>query len=658
MEENHTSKINNPGELTDIINKLDVPNEMTPNLQNDPLSLPVDKATMELPTAIIPTLCPRTPPESKPLSPHSPQVAPKSNEREVEEEEGQTTILSMGSGESGQLGIMTNEEDPLLESKIPRKVRFFCALEREIVKIECGGMHTLALSKMGAVFSWGCNDSGALGREGNENTPALVLLDFPMGDICCGDSHSVAYNVKSGAVYMWGGYRNKEGAIGTTNMLPCEMPIKALKKKKGGIQKICSGANHTLVLAGGIVHAMGDADNANLGRKVSVRRGYTGGLILESVEGRPKKNTQTIDIWAGGSHSFLLRQISTSQGSHTRLYGWGMNNWGQLGVGSIENKMHPTEIKLGKEIISVAAGENHTIALTGEGEVYGWGSNQYFQLGVPKSDIPPLDNELFPLLRTLTHDPHLDTNINGDAEGEGGEEESGVQGLDQHKRKKKKNEVAKENRILNAWDSKEEINGVVAVCPLLVGNIPQIHTISAGTFYTYALTHDGILYSWGMGESSVLGNKGDHDEPLPYHPLHPNFQPREGKKVSQIACGAQHVVALFGILPDFNSEVFHPRHKAEYEKQTQSKAKRGRKFLQVNKDGVSSKGSMSRSASGNSRSSSPSSTTQKSGRRSKSKRRKGKSPPKKKAKLVEEEKKEGENREDSGDQIIVIPHKQ
>lgn len=57
-------------------------------------------------------------------------------------------------------------------------------------------MHTVALANNGVVFTWGCNDEGALGRSGAENTPLQVdaSLKEPMTDISAGDSHSVAYN--------------------------------------------------------------------------------------------------------------------------------------------------------------------------------------------------------------------------------------------------------------------------------------------------------------------------------------------------------------------------------------------------------------------------------------------------------------------------------
>jgi regulator of chromosome condensation len=58
-----------------------------------------------------------------------------------------------------------------MEIKKPRRIPIFDTgiASRRILKIVCGGMHTVALSNLGAVFTWGCNDEGALGREGPEN---------------------------------------------------------------------------------------------------------------------------------------------------------------------------------------------------------------------------------------------------------------------------------------------------------------------------------------------------------------------------------------------------------------------------------------------------------------------------------------------------------
>jgi regulator of chromosome condensation len=80
---------------------------------------------------------------------------------------------------------------------------------RSILKIVCGGMHTVALSNQGKVYTWGCNDEGALGREGAENMPLEVSnsLAIPVTDVSAGDSHTIAYNTELNQVYIWGLYR-------------------------------------------------------------------------------------------------------------------------------------------------------------------------------------------------------------------------------------------------------------------------------------------------------------------------------------------------------------------------------------------------------------------------------------------------------------------
>ena len=55
-------------------------------------------------------------------------------------------------------------------------------------------MHTIALADNGVLLSWGCNDDGALGREGIQNSPGLVKLPVPIDKIAAGDSHSLFCN--------------------------------------------------------------------------------------------------------------------------------------------------------------------------------------------------------------------------------------------------------------------------------------------------------------------------------------------------------------------------------------------------------------------------------------------------------------------------------
>ena len=60
------------------------------------------------------------------------------------------------------------------------------------------------------VYTFGCNDEGALGRDtsedGSEFTTAKVALDSKAVQVTAGDSHTAALT-DEGQVYAWGTFR-------------------------------------------------------------------------------------------------------------------------------------------------------------------------------------------------------------------------------------------------------------------------------------------------------------------------------------------------------------------------------------------------------------------------------------------------------------------
>ena len=68
-------------------------------------------------------------------------------------------VYSWGCGECGQLGLGDERdryEPTLLDTNTSDKL--------EWIQIECGGWHTVGLTKNGQVFSWGLHDYGQLGH--------------------------------------------------------------------------------------------------------------------------------------------------------------------------------------------------------------------------------------------------------------------------------------------------------------------------------------------------------------------------------------------------------------------------------------------------------------------------------------------------------------
>jgi len=88
-----------------------------------------------------------------------------------------------------------------------------------------------------------------------------------------------------------------------------------------------------------------------------------------------EQDPSIIQIATGRAHILAL---DTSG----KVYSWGRNDYGQLGLGSRgksdKGKDKPTLIgKLKKEICQIFAGETQSFAITKEGEVYAWGNNKH-----------------------------------------------------------------------------------------------------------------------------------------------------------------------------------------------------------------------------------------------------------------------------------------
>lgn len=79
-------------------------------------------------------------------------------------------------------------------------------------------------------------------------------------------------------------------------------------------------------------------------------------------------------IAAGTNHSLAI----TTDGI---LYAWGANGWGQLGDGTTTQSTSPVQIGVDSDWQKVAAGYAHSLALKTDDTLYGWGYNTYGQLG-------------------------------------------------------------------------------------------------------------------------------------------------------------------------------------------------------------------------------------------------------------------------------------
>jgi uncharacterized repeat protein (TIGR01451 family) len=77
----------------------------------------------------------------------------------------------------------------------------------------------------------------------------------------------------------------------------------------------------------------------------------------------------------------LLAGTAAAQSSGT-VCAWGLNDYGQLGIGNYNNSTLPVPISGLSGIIALAAGSVHSLALKSDGTVWAWGENSFGQLGI------------------------------------------------------------------------------------------------------------------------------------------------------------------------------------------------------------------------------------------------------------------------------------
>ena len=89
------------------------------------------------------------------------------------------------------------------------------------------------------------------------------------------------------------------------------------------------------------------------------------------------------DVCAGAAFVLTLRKDGS-------VWGWGSNNYGQLGDGTTRDAMQPRRVDALKNVTNLAAGAYHSLAVTSDGRVWSWGKNSDGQLGNGTLDDNPV----------------------------------------------------------------------------------------------------------------------------------------------------------------------------------------------------------------------------------------------------------------------------
>jgi len=265
---------------------------------------------------------------------------------------------------------------------------------KEIIAIAAGNGHSLALKKDGRVWSWGASHRGQLGNgtTNDASAPVQVTGLTDVTAIAAGRYHSVALR-KDGTVWAWGANNDGRLGDGTTEHRFTPVQVKGLTDATA----IAAGYFHTVaVRKDGHAFAWGGnesetwqlSDGTTMTSTIPVPvTGQTnlpasGEPIIPTTE--PKKPfTDAVKITCGAMHTLAIKRDGS-------LWAWGANHfWGQLGDGNAEWRTNPVQPKGLTNLVAIAAGKYHSVAVLSDGSVWVWGSNCHGELGAGTTDFDP-----------------------------------------------------------------------------------------------------------------------------------------------------------------------------------------------------------------------------------------------------------------------------
>lgn len=279
--------------------------------------------------------------------------------------------LAFGQNHRGQLGDST---------KVNRRFPYEVTLLTNAQQIATGTNHAAAVTGGGAVFAWGSNNQGELGDDFGRFGDATNEFPNPPENpsprrvngvsnatmVACGNGFTLA-RLSDGTVKAWG--RDNYGQLGDGSPQATGNSTPETISGLSSITKIAAAGDFALALrSNGVVYAWGRNNKGQLG---------LGDTSSRSTPTQIPGLSGIVDIAAGDEHAIAV------DGSGT-VYVWGSNSDGQLAFdpATTATRTSPAAKTFSFDVDAVAAGRAHSLALASDGRVYAWGANNAGQLGI------------------------------------------------------------------------------------------------------------------------------------------------------------------------------------------------------------------------------------------------------------------------------------
>ncbi|MBI2982013.1 MAG: hypothetical protein HYY44_06970, partial [Deltaproteobacteria bacterium] len=196
--------------------------------------------------------------------------------------------------------------------------------------------------------------------------------------VVAGNGHTLAIkavNPEDTFGTLWGWGRNDEGQVGDGLISHKKRPVQI---SSAGWAMIAAGGKASLaVKADGTLWGWGDNSQSQLT------------TIISKVPKQIGVDQDWVEVSLGLNHAAGIRLVAGQR----QLFVWGKNDAKQLGLpapnGNKQVVKQPTQVPdiSGTQWMKVFAGNRFTLAITGDGRLFAWGNNEHGQLGLGSGTV-------------------------------------------------------------------------------------------------------------------------------------------------------------------------------------------------------------------------------------------------------------------------------